>query len=155
MARKVENVTIAKEGRDLGKVFQLTEMSAVAAEKWAARALSAVGRSNLNVPDDVSSMGMAAIAMIGIQALASVQFADAEPLMDEMMGCVQIAPSAGIVRPLFEGDIEEVATLATLRGALIELHTGFSIAGTLSKLRGAAAKPSSELTTPTSPELSA
>lgn len=123
--RKTETVTITAEGRDKGKRFALTEMPATQAEKWALRAFMALAKSGLEIPDDVQNMGMAGIAALGFQALAGISFQDAEPLLDEMMACVQCVPSAGVVRVLIEDDIEEVATRFTLRRDVFELHTGF------------------------------
>ena len=47
------------------------------------------------------------------------------PLLDEMMGCIQYAPSANIKRPLIEDDIEEVTTRLQLRKAVWNLHLDF------------------------------
>lgn len=156
MARKVKSLVIVDKERDAGKSFQLTEMPARAAEKWAMRALSALARSGVIIPDNFAVLGMAGLAGIGLRALAGVEFADAEPLMDEMMGCVAFVPDANrpdVVRPLVESDIEEVATLLKLREAILEIHTGFSIAATLSTFRAATAATGSN--TSTSPEPSA
>jgi hypothetical protein len=159
MARKTKTVTITAEGRDKGRTYFLTEMPARRSEKWAARAMMAIARSSIYIPDEIQNMGMAAIATIGLRALAGVDFEkDFEPLMDEMMECVAMQPDASnpqIIRPLIEDDTEEVATLWTLKEAILELHTGFSIAGTLSKLREVPAQTSSSPNTLTSAEVSA
>jgi hypothetical protein len=141
MARKVKTVVIDQDGRDKGKHFLLTEMAAMQAEKWAMRALLALGQSGIDIPDDIAETGMAAIAAFGIKTIASVEFEAAAPLMDEMLECVTIIPDPSkpnVTRNLIEDDIEEVKTLALLRGEVLELHTGFSIAAELSKLREAA-----------------
>jgi hypothetical protein len=157
MARKTQTLVITADGRDKGATFLLTEMPARQAEKWATRALMAVARSSVYIPDEIQNMGMAAIAAIGIRALSGIQFDEAEPLMDEMMGCVMAMPDPAqpqVTRPLIDDDIDEVATLFKIREAIIELHTGFSIAGTLSKLREAPAQTESLSDTQTSPEQS-
>jgi hypothetical protein len=126
--RKETIVTISAEGRDFGKAFFLREMSAVRAEKWATRAILALTRSGINIPEDVAKQGLAAVAAIGLHALAGVQFAEAEPLLDEMMQCVQIIPTPSrpeVKRPLVEDDIEEISTLVTLRREILALHMGF------------------------------
>ena len=141
--RKTKTVTIAREGRDKGKTFLITEMGAVPAEKWAARALLALGRAGVEIPDDAAGIGAAAIIAAGLGAFRQMNFEDAEPLLDEMMACVQIVPDptkrdamtqAPIARPMMDGDVEEVATLAQLRAEVIEVHTGFSVTDALSKL---------------------
>lgn len=142
MARKQKFVTCDHDGRDKGKVFCLTEMPASRAEKWAARALFAMGKAGFDVPDEIAGMGMAAVAVYGLRGVMSVDFGDAEPLMDEMMACVQYVPDPGsrdIMRALYDDDIDEVKTLAFLRGEIIELHTGFSIAAAISSIPAAIA----------------
>ena len=124
--RRTETVEIT-EGRDAGKKYQITEMSAEAAEWWAFRALQAVAGAdaelNLQAP-------LADMAAQGIKALAKVHPEQARPLLDEMMGCVQIlVPATQKPRPLLDGDIEDVKTRFMLRKAVVELHLGFSTGG--------------------------
>lgn len=128
MARKTVNVTIDAKGRDLGKVFVLRELSASAAEKWAARAFLGLAKSGIVIPEDIASSGVAGIFMIGFKALMRMDFELLEPLLDEMMTCVQIMPDPRVpqvVRALIEDDIEEVLTRIKLRKAVFGLHTGF------------------------------
>ena len=83
MARNAKPVVITAEGRDKGKRFVLTEMPALRAEKWALRALLALAKAGVDLPDDAVGAGMAALAVAGLQALRKLEFTDAEPLMDE------------------------------------------------------------------------
>ncbi len=122
-------MTITAAGRDLGKCYRLTEMSASQAEKWAAKALLALARGGAEVPDDIAGAGLAGIATYGIKAFAGMTFHDAEPLLDEMFRCVQrvIDPAnPAFARALVEDDIEEVATRVQLRIDLFKLHVDFS-----------------------------
>ena len=144
MARKSQTVTIAADNRDRGKVFVLTEMSAVAAERWATRALLALSRSGVEMPDSIADGGMAGMAVVGFKALTALAFEDADLLLAEMMACVQIMPDPSrpsVVRNLLiEDDVEEVSTLLTLRdrtrnwtlctcmGCAINIPTGESLA---------------------------
>ena len=136
--RKTKYVTVpATGGRDAGKCFLLTEMDAVRTEKWAGRALLAIAASGIDIPPEVLRMGAGAVVAAGFRALTTVAFADAEPLLDEMLQCVQFVPDArkkDVLRPLDLEDIEEVKTILLLRSEVIELHVGFSIAGFLSNL---------------------
>lgn len=144
--RKVIDVTITDSGRDEGKTFHIKEMAATRAEKWAMRALLAVARSGVELPDDFSGMGMQGIAIVGIRALTKIAFEDAEPLLDEMMECVSLKPdprNPAIQRPLMEGDIEEIATLIQLRQEVINLHVGFFTKGGKSKLTSTSPSPES------------
>jgi len=55
MARKVLTVTIGPDGgRDAGKQFQLTEMAAAQAERFAAKAFLALARNGVEVPGDLA-----------------------------------------------------------------------------------------------------
>lgn len=124
--RRTEIVEIT-EGRDTGKKYQITEMSAEAAEWWAFRALQAIAGADaeLNLQSPLADM-----AAQGIKALAKVHPDQAKPLLDEMMGCVQIlVPATQKPRPLLDGDIEDVKTRFMLRKAVVELHLGFSTGG--------------------------
>lgn len=132
--RKTQDVKIEEaSSRDSGKTFRITEMPPRQAEKWAIRALLAAAKAGIELPDDIAAGGaMRAIGYVGLQAITGLDFADAEPLLDEMLACVQIVEKA-IVRPLTEDDVEEVRTLILLRKAVLELHVGFSLAAALSK----------------------
>jgi hypothetical protein len=153
--RKVATVKIDEEGRDRGKVFILTEMPASQAEKWATRAILALGRSGIDI-GVLQHAGMAGIAVAGLRALAGIAFAEAEPLMDEMFRCIAIQPDPqrpDFARPLIEEDIEEVRTRARLRSEVFALHVGFSSADALwTSLK--ARSPSASATAPTSPAAS-
>lgn len=154
MAIKVRDITIEDEAsRDHGKTYRLTEMPAIPLDKWVARALLALGKSGVDIPDEVRQQGAAAIMTIGIRAFVGVQFADAEPLMDEMLDCITFVPAKqGDARKLFPGDIEEVETLWHLRGQLMELHTGFTVRAAASKLAAVATEWMLSLLTQTSPD---
>jgi len=138
MARKTIDVTITAPGRDFQKVFSITEMPASQAEKWAARALLALSKAGVEIPENIADAGLAGVAILGLKALGGMSFKDAEPLLDEMMACVKIKPSPvdkpEIVRALVESDTEEIATRVFLRSAVFELHTGFSFSGGVSRL---------------------
>lgn len=149
MARRTATVTITAEGRDHGKVFVLTEMSASAAEKWATRMLLAIGQSGVEVPDDLAAAGLAGLAAISLRAFAGVPWHLAEPLLDEMFRCVAFQPDPArpmVVRALIEDDIEEIATRVHLREEVMSLHLGFSLAAYTSKLKAAMASPTGETT---------
>jgi hypothetical protein len=160
MARKVKMIRIPADppSRDAGKTFQLTEMSAAQSEKWALRALGAIANSGMEIPEDVMRLGMGALVAVGFKGLLTMQFDEAEPLLDEMMDCIVIVPdpkNPGVVRPVDDEDIEDVTTRLTLRSEVFELHTGFSPAGFLSKLGTSAKQTPVTSDLPTSPKPSA
>lgn len=128
MARKITSVTIEAEGRDKGKRFMITEMPASKAEKWAMRLAFAMVGTGIELPKDLGKQGMAGIATLGLKALGSIPFDVAEPLLDELMGCVQVMPNPQdptVVRGLVESDIEEIATRIKLRMETLKLHVDF------------------------------
>lgn len=134
MARKTKVVVIEAEGRDQGKHYLLTELPASQAERWATRALMAMAKSGVEIPDGLERAGVAGIAVVGLRAVAGMPFEEAQPLLDEMMACVEFIPDPArpqVHRYLIEDDIEEVATRIMLRQEVIELHTGFSLAGAI------------------------
>ena len=143
--RKTQEFVIEAEGRDKGKRFFLTEMSAVQAEDWACRCLFALGNANVEIPDGVLSMGMAGMAevlpSVGLKALLSMKHADVKPLLDELMQCVQLRPDPKrpqVVQSYeqFSSQIEEVSTLFKLKWEVLRLHLDFLEAGNLSESLG-------------------
>ena len=131
--RRSREVVIApiegRENRDAGKRFLITEMSAVAGEAWAIRALGAMVRGGIEIPPEVAKAGMGGLAimfpLVGAKAFLSAPFEETKPLLDQLLDCVQIVEPA-ITRRLLDTDIEEIMTLVRLRNEAIELHTGFS-----------------------------
>lgn len=140
MARHTTIWTVTSEGRDKGKAFLITEMLSSKGEKWAYRALLALINSNVEIPKGFESTGMAGLAQVGMQGLAGLPWHIAEPLLKELMGCVQIIPDFPkyqMARDLEDGDgepgsgdldIEEVQTRAQLRWEILKLHLDFSSA---------------------------
>lgn len=137
MARKTETVTITKDGRDKGKVFIITEMPVLKAERWAIRALLALTHAGVELPEGAAQTGMAGFARAGLEALNQLKFEEVQPLLDEMWTCVQIVPdpkNPNFTRKLVlnenEGDdLEEIETGFTLRERIFRLHTDFFLQG--------------------------
>jgi hypothetical protein len=158
MGRKVAEVIIPADdpGRDKGKKFRITEMPALQAERWAIRAITAIGKAGIEVPDEALDLGMGALAGVALRAIVQIEFDDAMPLLAEMMACVQRDMGNGVVRALTEDDIEEVPTILKLRGETIALHVGFSMADVMSRLRSgsASALPANSSDPATSPSTS-
>jgi hypothetical protein len=157
MARRVVDFKIPDApatNRDHGKLFRLTEMSPFAAEKWAAKALLALMKSGVNIPEDYKAMGLAALAGMTMKAFGCIEPGVLLPLMDEMLSCVQCIPDPrhpdASTRALVEEDIEEVTTLLKLREKLLDLHLGFSLAAKLSTFSASAAAMIGSQTTSTS-----
>lgn len=131
MPRKISTYTVENEGRDFGKTFQITEMSASQAEEWALRAFLSMIKEGVDLPDNFMSAGMAGLARMGFTFVSKLPFDTAKLLLDEMFQCVRIMPNPNdrsVVRSLVPDDIEEVATRVKLRLAIWKLHVGFSSA---------------------------
>lgn len=147
MARKTATITIPDVptgNRDAGKTFLITEMPAMAAERWGTRALLALSRSDYQVPDLDPDAGFAELVRIGIELLCRVEYAEVEPLLNEMLQCVQFVPDPRNPdippHPHVEQVVEEVATLLMLRREVWDIHSGFSYAGVMSILTSATSR---------------
>jgi len=143
MARKTTLITIEDEGRDFGKAFLITEMSASKAEAWATRVLLALVASNVNLPPRYEELGTAGLAEMGLRAIGGLSWETAQPLLAEMLTCIQAIPTPArpeIRRPLIEEDIEEVSTRLKLRVEVWKLHFDFFSQGGLSSLLGSTMK---------------
>lgn len=136
--RKTKEVTISADNRDKGKTFLITEMPADQGERWGIRAILALTKNGIRVPDDLETQGLAGLATLSLATLGGMAYEDAGPLLDEMMECVQIKEAA-VTRKLFPTDIEEIATRMLLRGEVLALHLGFSLGDAGSRLKTMAA----------------
>lgn len=160
--RKTSTVVFTDDNRDKSKVFVITEMAARVAETWALRFLLALQRGGVEVPEDLAHLGFVGVASaIGSKMIGGLAPGEVQPLLDELMKCVQVMPNPSnpsLVRPLVDAgiegdDIEEVATRVKLKLEVVALHVGFSSRGELMtwiSQRGALASP----TMPTSPDSS-
>lgn len=126
--RKTKLLTIDVEGRDKGKTFLLTEMSARRVERWATQVFMLLMRSGVAVPEEQVALGLAGLASIGIKMLSGVPTIEAQGLLDEMLECVEILPdekNPNVRRGLIDEDVEEPATYWRMRVEIFALHTGF------------------------------
>ena len=137
MARQIREIRLGPEAkRDEGKFFVVTEMSALAAEKWgrdAFKALAAAGFAGM--PDDLQSTPLPVLAGLGLSALASASTAEIDSLMARLIACVEYIPDPAqpMIRrvptglPPHEEDIAEVSTRLRLQKEAFELSLGFSL----------------------------
>jgi hypothetical protein len=134
MPLKTKEITIDDpESRDNGKCFFLKEMSAYKAEKWAMKAILALMKGGVQIPDSALRGGVAGlleVQSILFSALGNLTWETAEPLLDEMLSCVSVIPDpskSALFRPLNlnSADIEEMSTLFLLRKEVFALHTNF------------------------------
>lgn len=126
MALKTKQITI-EHGRDKGRVFLITEMSAAHADNWAMRALIALANGGVDLGSLRPQQGMMGMVKATLDALGQVKPEDAIPLLNELLGCVQIIPEGGKPRQLNMdfNDVEDFTTLWRLRKEVFALHTDF------------------------------
>ncbi len=142
--RKVKEIKIETDNRDRGKRFRITEMSAMAQERWATKAVCALLNSGLALPEGMTAedlqgaSGLAKILSMGVKAFSNIKYELAEPLYAELLQCCEYLGTQGeaVSRPLDEATadevIEEVSTLFVLRKEVLKLHFDFlSIGGNL------------------------
>ena len=118
-------------------------MPAMQIEQWATKVLFGAIKGGAVIPEGMENQGLAGLVYVGLNAVAKLDYDTAAPLLREMLECAQIVPDP-IARPDYRrpdiaNDIEEVSTLITLREAIFELHTGFSLAAALSKSKATTA----------------
>jgi len=130
VTRKVEKLTITDEGRDKGKVFELTEMSAYHGDLWAGKVSALLRKFGAEIPEGTEEQGMAGVASAQ-QVTAGIVFTRAlqDPSVSEWWDCVRYVhdprhPPQAIT---FGADcqVEEIRTISELRMAVFKLHTAF------------------------------
>lgn len=122
MARLVSTYTESAAGRDHGKKFVVTEMDPRSGHRWASRLLFAILNSGGDVSPEILSAGLAGVARMGIAAALKIPHDVAEPLMDELLECVEVLADNGIQRQVMPGDIEEILTIFRLQISAWNLH---------------------------------
>jgi hypothetical protein len=127
MARKELTFT-ATTGRDKGKKFLITEMSARAGHAWATRALLALMSSGVEIDEDIASKGLAGLATVAMGAIGKLPAAQVAPLLDELLDCV-LSIQERANRKWMDDDFEEIATIFELQKAVFGLHIEPFISG--------------------------
>ncbi|WP_413534374.1 hypothetical protein [Rahnella inusitata] len=129
MSRKQVTFIVEDEGRDKGKEFLITEMSAWDAEELAEEIYRAMGQGEFNsLPADVVAMGVAGLATVGMSVLSAAPAHVSRPISDKLLSTVDIIISHDgkenqrKVKPI---DFEEVATIRALKDKVFELNFGF------------------------------
>lgn len=129
--RKEVYYTIDDENsRDHGKTFLIREMGAWQAEKWCYKALGAMIRGGLFLPDGWQDMPADFLAKFNMANLMRLDFIELEPLLDEIMGCIEfvVDKSKPQLNKKINPDIEQIQepnTLLHLRTEAFKLHLGF------------------------------
>ncbi|EKN4095953.1 hypothetical protein AB1E84_002399 [Yersinia enterocolitica] len=135
MARKEIIYIVDAEGRDNGKEFIITEMSAWDADSLAQDIFRAMGDSNYTgIPADVIAMGCAGLATVGLSVISASSPDVAHTLRDRLMSTVEIVIThdGNRSRRQVKGsiDFEEVSTIRKLLDKVFQTNFDFlTIAG--------------------------
>lgn len=135
MARKEIPFIVETEGRDKGKEFLITEMSAWDADSLAQDIFRAMGDSNYNsIPADVIAMGCAGLATVGLSVISASSPEVSRQLRDRLMSTVDIIITNDGQRQQRKVngslDFEEVSTIRSLLDKVFQVNFDFlTIAG--------------------------
>lgn len=135
MARKEITFIVEEEGRDKGKEFIITEMSAWDADTLSQDIFRAMGDSGFSgIPADVIAMGCAGLATVGLSVISASSPEVARSLRDRLMATVDIVITTDKTsnRRQVNGnlDFEEVSTIRTLMDKVFKVNFDFlTIAG--------------------------
>jgi hypothetical protein len=127
--RKTKLVTIETPGRDQGKSFLVTEMSALRGERWATRAFHEIMKAGGNADGYTAGAGWEALAIAGYKAFGKLDVNVIEPLWDELLTCITRVEDHSrpeVQRPLVESDMAEIATIVLLKFEAFSIHANFS-----------------------------
>lgn len=130
MSRKEIPFIVEEEGRDKGKEFIITELSAWDADELAQDLYRAMGDSGFTgIPPDVISMGCAGLATIGLSVLSAASPEVSRSIRDRLISTVEIAvynDGQRIIRKVDgPSDFEEVSTIRKLMDKVFEVNFGF------------------------------
>ena len=125
--RKEKIITIQDRGQEL--TFKIREMSAAQLESWVIRAVMLAAGSGVQVPGsaDIKAAG-AYLAENGLAALGNIDFEEARPLLDELLGCCSRLVERVEERctpKTVDNYIFDVTTLFRLRMEAIKMNLGF------------------------------
>ncbi|HGA5240273.1 TPA: hypothetical protein ACISX3_003808 [Salmonella enterica subsp. houtenae serovar Rough:z4,z23:-] len=135
MARKEIPFIVETEGRDKGKEFLITEMSAWDADTLAQDIFRAMGDSNYSsIPADVIAMGCAGLATVGLSVISASSPEVASQLRERLMSTVDIIITSEGQRQQRKVngslDFEEVSTIRSLLDKVFQVNFDFlTIAG--------------------------
>ena len=112
-------------GRDVGKEFVITEMSAFQTEMWSFRALQLLSKEKLQINDFLNEDGGVSLNALKIFQVGLSSLSQCNPL--EMMECIKIKMPGGGTRNIIDGsdDIEEIYTIYKLRKEWFNLNFSF------------------------------
>lgn len=131
MARK--EIVVKIQDRDQELTFKVKEMPAVRLQKWIIRAVGLILSSGVDLPgeNDLQRAG-AYLAEHGLAVLGNIDFEEAEPLLDEMLGCCSRLVEKVEERctpDSLDNYVQDVTTLFKLHLEAFKLNLGFFAQG--------------------------
>lgn len=140
MARNTKKITINK-GRDKGKTFSITEMSAWDSNRWMISFLKQLAKSGNSLPTDISDLGIAGLLAViqnegdalksptffkSLMSVASnIDEQDLFPLLDKLLTCVSLITPKGHEIDFTTDQIEDSSTFSTLYSEVFQAHVFF------------------------------
>lgn len=115
---------IIEDGRDKGKKFRITEMPAYQMDRWATRALLALGKNHKGGILAIVSMNPKDL----LDALTEADPEVIEPLSQEMLECcsfIKDGTSVALTKEFIDSIVEDWKTIGKLRWEAIQLNIGF------------------------------
>ena len=136
----VESTKTIDFGRDTGKTFRITEMSAMQLEKWHVKMISLMKESFSKAADGVIDIYEKHSATLAFAALSNKSIADAEKyleLLNEHLYCYEVFnKDSGEYMPITRENlgnmIDEVGTLQYLRDRAVQFNLVSFIKGNTS-----------------------
>lgn len=130
MARREIPFIVTKEGRDKGKEFIITEMSAWDADTLSQDIFRAMGDSNFNgIPIDVVAMGSAGLATLGLSVLSAASPETAHMIREKLIATVDIVinDEGRRTRRKVNGplDFDEVSTIRDVMDQVFKINFDF------------------------------
>jgi hypothetical protein len=146
--RQTKTIIIERDGRDKGKMFVLTEMSAWDTNKWGLACAKQLAKSGVELPQELVDMGIGGI-INGVRnavnnpsengdfftisllkaflfLMANVDENQLNKLLGDLIQCVQFQSETGAVMQLLpDHHIEESSTFNTLYSEVFQLHSFF------------------------------
>ncbi len=143
MRKTIEYIVTDPNSRDFNKKYIIEEMPALKAEMWCYKAIGAMIKSGLNLPENFLDMPANSMAILGVASLLKIDDSELRPLLHELMSCVTFEVKHDL-NPKYPGqlinlnrkisdnymgesyvDIEEVSTYINLRLEVFKLHLDF------------------------------
>ncbi len=131
--RREQEIILQDRGKEI--VFRIKEMSALQLEKWLMRALLALCKSrHVNKEENSNNTNKSKVLIDALfdgrflEVFCNADFEEIEPLLDELLTCVQRRVDNGYMQvnsSTIESYVEDVRTLFELRMEVLKFNLDF------------------------------